>query len=276
MTATVEHSPPRPRLLVAAAVIPLRGPRRHRDRGPGAAARASWGLLVGLVLTAVGRGPAGPGATTGVRRRVLAGLGPRPADAATDARLVNLADGLSADQSACPSPDLFVLDDPGANMLAASASRRRRPPSWSPPGCSTLSTASSSSRRRPGLRRAPSGRAAGGLGGRDRRGPTGAHPRRRRSGCTGRPAVRGADRRRVLLRCGSRPRPAARPSAVALTRYPPGLRGALRADAERSAPLFARPTVVRPSLDGRSRAPAVPGMPPRPALDLRIEALRLL
>ena len=115
MTATVELSPPRPRLLVAAAVVPL--------VALGVVVTAVlflvagiWGLLAGLVITAGVVALRARALTTGIRRRVLASLDPRPADATTESRLVNLADGLSA-TSGVPVPDLFVLDDPGANML---------------------------------------------------------------------------------------------------------------------------------------------------------------
>ena len=114
MTATVELSPPRPRLLVAAAVVPL--------VALGVVLTAVlflvagiWGLLAGLIITAGVVALRARALTTGIRQRVLASLDrgrptppPSPASSTSPTGCPPPA--------ACPSP-LFVLDDPGANML---------------------------------------------------------------------------------------------------------------------------------------------------------------
>jgi heat shock protein HtpX len=114
VTATVEHSPPRTALLVAAAVFPI--------VAVGVVVTAvllvlfgPWGLLA-LLATAVVVAVQAWRLTHGVRERVLAGLGARPAEGDAYARLENLAEGVSA-VSGAPVPDLYVVEDPGANLL---------------------------------------------------------------------------------------------------------------------------------------------------------------
>ena len=64
-------------------------------------------------------------------------------------------------------------------------------------------------------------------------------------------------------------------AAVALTRYPPGLIGALEVF-ERVGTVILRPDPATAHLWLADPGASVPGMPARPSLDLRIEALRLL
>ncbi len=273
MTATAEHSPPRTRYLVAASVVPL--------VALGVIVTAVlvlvaglWGLLAGLVLTAVVVALRARVLTSGVRRRVLAELGARPADLQHDARLVNLAQGLSA-TSGVPVPDLFVVDDPGANLLLVGES----------PAAPALVVTT-------GLLDALDRIQLEGVVAR-------AYAELRQGdlpatsvavGAVARPAVllaRGGPAAAVL-------RPFAGPlrvgyehvadhdrdllldrAAVALTRYPPGLAGALE-QLERAGTVVRRPDPTTAHLWLADPGASVPGAPSRPALDLRIEALRLL
>jgi hypothetical protein len=112
---SAELSPPRTKVFVAAALVPV--------------------ICLGLIATAVLvvlLGPIGivPGLigtgavcwfrakafTSGIEDQVLASLGAVPAEGDAHARLLNLAEGLSA-TCGVPVPGLFVLDDRAANMM---------------------------------------------------------------------------------------------------------------------------------------------------------------
>ena len=115
MTAIPEQSPPRPRVLVVASVVPL--------LALGVIVTAVLtlllsliGLVIGVVLTAVAVAVYARSLTRGVGARVLTQLGAVPVDPADHARLLNLAEGLSV-TSGVPVPDLMVVDDPAANLL---------------------------------------------------------------------------------------------------------------------------------------------------------------
>jgi len=273
VTATVELSPPRPRLLVAAALVPL------VMLGVVLAAAlflvaGIWGLLAGLIITVGVVALRVRALTTGIRRRVLASLDPRPADAATESRLVNLADGLSA-TSGVPVPDLFVLDDPGANMLVvgeASATPALVVTSGMLGAVDRIQleavVAWAFAELRQGELPAASvavttvARSAITLAG----GGPGALAVRPFSGLFAAGYAYVADPDRDLL---------LDQAAAALTRYPPGLLSALDRMAQvgttvaRARPESAHLWMADPGV-------AVPGMPPRPPLELRVEALRLL
>ena len=64
-------------------------------------------------------------------------------------------------------------------------------------------------------------------------------------------------------------------AAASLTRYPPGLIGALEV-LQRVGTVISRPDPTTAHLWLADPGAVVPGMPARPSLDLRIEALRLL
>lgn len=273
MTATVELSPPRPRLLVAAAVVPL--------LALGVVLTAVlllvagiWGLLAGLVITVVVVALRARALTRGIRRRVLAAMALRPASAGTEPGLVNLADGLSA-TSGVPVPDFFVLDDPGANMLlvgeasvtpavvvtsgllgALDRIQLESIVAWAfaelrqgelPAASVAVTTVA-----RPAITVAGGG--AGALAVRPFRGLFAA----------GYTYVADPDRDLLLDQ-----------AAVALTRYPPGLLSALtRLEQVGTAVAAAVPESAH--LWMADPGVSVPGMPARPALELRVEALRLL
>jgi heat shock protein HtpX len=273
VTATVEHSPPRPRLLVTAAVVPLVALGVLRTAVLLLVA-GIWGLLAGFVVTAVVVALRARALTRGIRRRVLASLGARPAGPDTDARLVNLADGLSA-TSGVPVPDLFILDDPGANMLLVGEA------SATPAVVITSGLLDAVDRiqleavvawafaeLRQGDLPAASvavttvARSAVTLSG----GGPGAHAVKPFSGLFSAGYAYVADPDRDLL---------LDQAAVALTRYPPGLRSALE-QLERVGTTVGRAAAESAHLWMADPGVNVPGMPPRPALELRVEALRLL
>ena len=273
MTATIEHSPPRPRLLVAAAVVPI--------IALGLIVSALLflavgivGLLAGLVVTAIVVVLRARALTTGIRRRVLAALGSRPADADTDARLFNLADGLSA-TSGVPVPDMFVLEDAGANMLVVGESpaapavvittglldaldriQLESVIAWAfaelRQGEVPAASVAVNAVARPALTLAGGG--VGALAVRPFAGLITA----------GYSYVADPDRDLLLDQ-----------SAVAITRYPPGLREAL-VQMQGVGTVLRHPDPASAHLWMADPGSGVPGMPPRPALELRIEALRLL
>jgi len=273
VTATAVPPTAHSRTLVAAAVVPI--------VALGVIVTAVlvvvlglWGLLVGLVLTAAAVGLRAWQLTHGVRRRVLDGLGPRPADATSEARLFNLADGLAA-TSGVGVPDLFVLDDPAANlMLVGEAAAEpavvvtsgllevtdvvqlEGAVAWAfavlRQGELPAASVAVGAVARPRI----SG-AAGGVGGLLVR-PFGALL------ASGHGHLADPDRDLELDR-----------AAVALTRYPPGLEAALASMQERGTAL-ARPDAATAHLWMADPGASVPGLGARPSLDLRIEALRLL
>lgn len=273
MTATLEHSPPRPRALLVAAVLPV--------VALGIVVSAVlllvagvWGLLAGLVLTAVVAVLRARALSHGVRRRVLAVLAPRPAGPDTDARLVNLADGLSA-TSGVPVPDLFVLDDPGANMLLVGES-----PSEPAVVVTTgLLDALDRIQLEAVVARAFAELRLGGLPASSVAVNAVARPQASLAGggagaltvrplagllAAGYAAVAGSDRDIEIDR-----------AAVALTRYPPGLLAALE-QLERVGTAVVRAEPTSAHLWMADPGVGVPGMPERSSLELRIEALRLL
>jgi heat shock protein HtpX len=74
------------------------------------------GLLVGLVVTAAVATWVATHAAADPIDGVLRDLGARPVEPASQARLVNLAEGLSV-SGGITAPSLHVVDDAGANML---------------------------------------------------------------------------------------------------------------------------------------------------------------
>jgi heat shock protein HtpX len=271
--ATTEHSPPSTRLLVAAAVLPvvvvgvivtavlvvLLGP---------------LGLLAGLVVTAAVVAVRVRRLTSGVRDRVLARIGASPADGEAHARLLNLADGLSA-TSGVPVPDLFVLDDPAANLLLVGEQSGRSALVVTRGLLDALdriqleaAVARAFAELRTGSLPSASiavdavARPAATLGG----GGPAALLVRPFGGLlvSGYRSVADPDRDLLLDR-----------AAASLTRYPPGLVGALEA-IQRVGSVIQRPDPSTAHLWLADPGAVVPGMPARPSLDLRIEALRLL
>jgi len=232
-----------------------------------------WGLLAGLVLTAIAVFLRARSISTGIRRRVLDQLHPRPVTDA-DARLVNLAEGLSA-TSGVPVPDLFVLDDPAANMLLVGES----PAAPAVVVTQGLLDALDRIQLEAVVARAFAELRLGGLPASsvavnavarpqhslDRGGP-GALAVRPFAGlvATGFASVAGGDRDLELDR-----------AAVALTRYPPGLLAALE-QMQRVGTRVAAADPTSAHLWMADPGVGVKGMPERSPLELRIEALRLL
>ena len=273
MTATAVPNPTSPRTLVAAAVVPV--------VALGVIVTAVlvlllglWGLLLGIVVTVAATALRARQLTHGVRRRVLEVLDVRPADPAAEARLFNLADGLAA-TSGAPVPDLFVVDEPAANLMLVGE------PSATPALVVTSGLLEAVDRvqlegavawafavlRRGDLpaasvavgavARPRLSAAAGGVGSLVVR-PFGALL------AAGHSHLADPERDLELDR-----------AAVGLTRYPPGLRGALE-QMERTGTAVARPDAATAHLWMADPGGAVPGLAARPSLELRIEALRLL
>lgn len=273
MTATLEHPSPSTRALVVAAVVPI------LVIGVVVSAvlvlvAGIWGLLAGLVVTAVAALLRARSLSKGIRAQVLGALDLRPASLEADARLVNLADGLSA-TSGVPVPDLFVLDDPGANMLLVGES----PDAPALVVTTGLLGALDRIQLEGVVARAFAELRAGGLPASSvavnavarpqaalARGGAGALTFRSVSGllAAGYSAVAGSDRDILLDR-----------AAVALTRYPPGLLAALE-EIEKVGTSVASAQPSTAHLWLADPGVAVPGMPERSSLELRIEALRLL
>jgi len=74
------------------------------------------GLVIGLVVTAVAVVVRARTFDTGLDAAILRDLGAAPAEGPDAAGLVNLAEGLSA-TAGVPVPDLFVIDTPSINLL---------------------------------------------------------------------------------------------------------------------------------------------------------------
>src|SRR5436189_214796 len=85
-------------------------------RPPGPVAGVVVLVVVGVALAAWAR-LAGD-------RRVLSAIGGRKADPVTDARLMNLAEGLSI-SAGLRQPQLRVVDSPGLNAIAAGTKASR-------------------------------------------------------------------------------------------------------------------------------------------------------
>lgn len=79
------------------------------------------GLIVGVVLTAVATVVRVRTFATGIESQILAGLPLRDADGDDAAGLRNLADGLAA-TAGVPIPRLAVIDDPSCNALVVGTS----------------------------------------------------------------------------------------------------------------------------------------------------------
>jgi heat shock protein HtpX len=76
------------------------------------------GPVAGLVVLVVVGSALAVWARFGGERRVLTGIGGRPADPVADARLCNLVEGLSI-SAGLRQPRLIVIDSPGLNAMAA-------------------------------------------------------------------------------------------------------------------------------------------------------------
>jgi heat shock protein HtpX len=272
VTATAEH-PSSTRLLLAAAVVPVAA------FGIVVAALlflvfGLLGVLAGLVLTALAVWVRVRRLTSGGRDRVLARLGALPVEPGSHARLVSLVESLST-TSGVPVPDLLVLDDPGANLLVVG----ERPDHAAMVVTTGLlenldriqleaAVARGFAELRQGELRSATiavdavARPAATLAG----GGPGALLVRPFGGmlASGYRSVVGPDRDLVLDR-----------AAVSLTRYPPGLAGALE-QLRRVGTTIRRADPAASHLWMADPGASVPGMSERSPLDLRIEALRLL
>ena len=83
-----------------------------------------YGLVAGILLTAVAAVLRVRGLSAGIEDEVLARIGAEPVSGPLEARLINLAEGLAA-QRGVPLPVLRVVDDPGANMLVVGMTPER-------------------------------------------------------------------------------------------------------------------------------------------------------
>jgi heat shock protein HtpX len=233
-----------------------------------------WGLVAGLVLAVVAVWVRIHRLTTGGRDRVLADLGASPVDPSTHAQLVNLAEGLST-TSGVPVPDLFVLDDPGANLLVVGERPDRAAMVVTTGMLGALDrirleavVARGFAELRQGDLRSATiavdavARPAATLA----RGGAGALLVRPFGGllASAYRSIAGSDHELVIDR-----------AAVSLTRYPPGLIGALEAMA-RTGTTLRQPGPLSAHLWMADPGASVPGLAPRSTLELRIEALRLL
>lgn len=223
------------------------------------------GLLIGLGATLALGAYAASRASVDPTDRVLRDLGARPADPATDARLVNLVEGLAV-TGGIAAPTLHVIDDPAMNTLVLGVDERAAHLLVTRGLLEALerielegvlARAVTQIRRGdlPASTTAVEVLAVGGAGGLLAR-PVGGVLASRLSGLTGPDDDVRLDR-----------------DAVALTRYPPGLVGALR-KLEAGSTVVSRPVGSTAALwlaDPTGR-PA----PTRPTLAHRIEALELL
>ena len=258
MIDSAELSPPRTKVFVAAALVPV--------------------ICLGLIATAVLvvlLGPIGlvPGLigtvaacwfrakafTSGIEAQVLGSLGAVPAKGDAHARLLNLAEGLSA-TSGVPVPGLFVLDDRAANMMVIGST----------PDESAIVVTS-------GLLDALDRIQLEGVVGRAfaqlRQGDLPAatlavramdSPIARSLGRSGVTSLSSPERDILLDRAG-----------VGLTRYPPGLLAAL-VECERVGTQLAKSDPATAHLWMADPGPAGTHTAERAAFDLRLEGLRLL
>ena len=272
MTATAEQ-PSSTRPLLVASVVPVAA------FGVVVAALLFIGfglpgLVAGLVLAAVAVWVRIHRLTTGGRDRVLADLGAVPVDAGAHDQLVNLAESLST-TSGVPVPDLFVLDDPAANLLVVGERPERAAMVVTTGMLGALDrirleavVARGFAEVRQGDLRAATiavdavARPATSLS----RGGPGALLVRPFGGllASAYRSIAGSDHELVIDR-----------AAASLTRYPPGLIGALEV-MERTGTAIRRPDPLSAHLWMADPGASVAGMAPRSTLDLRIEALRLL
>lgn len=123
MTATVERIERSTRPLQMAAVVPV--------VSSGIVVTAVllllagvFGLIIGILLTAIAAVLRVRGLSAGVEDEVLAAIGAEPVSGPLEARLTNLAEGLAA-QRGVPVPTLRLVDDPGANMLVVGMTPER-------------------------------------------------------------------------------------------------------------------------------------------------------
>ena len=273
MTTTVERAPQRPRPLQMASVVPV------VTFGIVVTAvllllLGLYGLLLGIVGTAVVSAVRVRRLSVGIEAEVLSRIGARAVSASDEPRLTNLAEGLAA-QSGVPVPSLHVVDDPAVNMLVVGTTPERAAVVVT----SGLLAASDRIQLEAVIGRGISEIRQGDL-----------------PACT--IAVRSVGGPAAALAAGGIRALWARPfaglvaagaqfvsdpdrdllldqAAVALTRYPPGLVAAL-ATFERLGTTLAAPD---PAIDHLwMAATGATGRPvtERPELDLRIEALRLL
>jgi heat shock protein HtpX len=272
VTATAEQ-PSSTRPLLAASVVPVAA------FGLVVAALlflgfGLLGLLVGLVLAAVAVWVRVHRLTSGGRDRVLADLGVVPVDPGVHAQLVNLAESIST-TSGVPVPDLFILDDPAANLLVVGERPERAAMVVTTGMLDALDrirleavVARGFAEVREGDLRAATiavdavARPAATLS----RGGAGALLVRPFGGLLAAAyrSIAGSDHELVIDR-----------AAVSLTRYPPGLIGALETMA-RTGTTIRRPDPLSAHLWMADPGAAVSGLAPRSPLELRIEALRLL
>jgi heat shock protein HtpX len=255
---SAELSPPRAKVFVAAAVVPV--------------------ICLGLVATAilvVLLGPIGlvPGFLgtgiacylraksfgTGIEAEVLGSLGAVPAEGDAHARLLNLAEGLSA-TCGVPIPGLFVMNDPAANMMVIGST----------PELSTIVVTS-------GLLDALDRIQLEGVVGR-------AFAQMRQGDLPAATlAVRAAGSPLVRSLSGAGVNALASPerdilldrAGVGLTRYPPGLLAAL-VECERVGTQLGEPVPTTAHLWMADPGPAGAHDGERAAFDLRLEGLRLL
>jgi len=123
VTATIERVPRSTRPLQMSAVVPV--------VSAGIVITAVLlliaglaGLLVGVVLTAVASLLRVRSLAVGVEADVLQRIGAQPVTGPHQARLVNLAEGLAA-QRGIPVPELRMVTDPGANLLVVGMTPER-------------------------------------------------------------------------------------------------------------------------------------------------------
>ena len=191
------------------------------------------------------------------------------------ARLVNLADGLSA-TSGVPVPDLFVLDDPGANMLLVGESSATPAVVVTSGLLDALDRIQLESVVAWAFAELRQGELPAASRGGDDGGPAGHHHRRRWARSARREAVQRVVRRRVLLRRRPRPRPPPRPGGRRPHPLPAGPAQRPASGWSGSAPPSVRRSPSRPTSGWPTPGCRCPACRPRPSLELRVEALRLL
>ncbi len=115
MTSTLEQSTPRSASYGAAAALPLALAGLVLTAAL-AVVGGLIGLAIGLVVTAVAVVARMRTFAEGIDAAILGQLGATPATGPDAAGLRNLAEGLSA-TAGVPLPELFVLDTPSVNLL---------------------------------------------------------------------------------------------------------------------------------------------------------------
>jgi len=115
VTSTLEQSTPRSTSYGAAAALPLALAGLVLTAAL-AVVGGLIGLVIGLVITAIAVAVRMRTFAAGIDAAIMAQLGAAPADGPEAAGLRNLAEGLSA-TAGVPLPGLFVLDTPSVNLL---------------------------------------------------------------------------------------------------------------------------------------------------------------